>query len=213
MITRVAIPVSTNSYKPVCKPSLGFTGEKDILIIDDQKTGLENKIEDINWALGDKQDEYVIHTALGGDEGLQKVKECQPSLTVTAFHMPEVPGPDGGELIKKLKKQNTSVIVKTHCWYGEGDKSRRIGIQTCEGSYGADKYVFEADFRMFANSVSAILNGQKPPKYVFPYNDHESKGGLIPNSSQSQNQDSNNISNQIQNQSPQGKKWWQIWKH
>ncbi|OGI18180.1 MAG: hypothetical protein A2287_03550 [Candidatus Melainabacteria bacterium RIFOXYA12_FULL_32_12] len=76
-------------------------------------------------------------------------------------------GPQRGELIKELKQLGTKVIVNTHNWYGNADEARKAGMETCEGVYGADKYVYQPDKSMLIDSIQAITEGKKIPKYIF----------------------------------------------
>ena len=125
--------ITAQNYGQI-KPQPSFKGDKDILVIDDNPSGISASEAGIKTALADKVDEYVIHQAKGGTEGLKKANEVKPFFTVTAYNMPGL-GPDAGELIRKLKQIGTKVIVHTANWYGQGDISRKAGVKTCEEYY------------------------------------------------------------------------------
>lgn len=143
--------------------SPSFKGEKDIVIIDDSLFESATTEHYIKEAVGNG---YNIHTALGGKAGLVAVDKYKPKLTVTAFCMKGY-RPDGTALLNELKKMGTHIIVFTKNWYGQGELSRKFGVQNCEVLCGADKYVSQWDTTMFVDSVKAILNDKEPPRYRF----------------------------------------------
>lgn len=177
--------ISNQNNKPLTMPHPSFKGDKDILVIDDTLSGMSASEVGIKTVLADKVDEYVIHRAKGGKEGLKKAKEVKPFFTVTAYNMPGL-GPDAGELIRKLKQIGTKVIVNTLNWYGQGDISRKAGVETCENYYGADKYVYQFDKDMFQETVKAMVEGKDLPMYPF----QSDKASKVPSSSNN-NQNNN----------------------
>lgn len=175
MISKITSKYQTN-YKPLTKTAPTFVGDKDILLINDYNCSIKDDKRLVKEALGEKAEEYTIHTILGGKEGLEKAKQVKPFLTITAYNMRQW-HPSGAELIRALKEFSKNIIVKTSNWYRYGEESKKAGIKKCENELGATKYVFsydghehgehEPDIKMFKDSVNAIINGKKPPKYPF----------------------------------------------
>lgn len=57
------------------------------------------------------RDEYAVHTAFNGREGLKKVKEISPDLILSDIMMPEMDGYELVERIRKDKKYSTVPII------------------------------------------------------------------------------------------------------
>lgn len=83
---------------------------KTILIVDDQ-LGIRLLLEEVFSKEG-----YRIITAGSGHEALQKVEKSCPDLVLLDM---KIPGMDGIEILKHLKKQRENVLVIMMTAYGE----------------------------------------------------------------------------------------------
>lgn len=148
----VEIPVSKSNYKnkeiilgtnqyisetetireikplPVLIDEVGRLSEKPaILVVDDNRELLEFISEML-------ANDYIVTTAVDGTQGLQKVEETLPDLIISDVMMP---GIDGFELTRKLKKDiRTSHIPLILLTAKSGEESEFEGLQT-----GADYYI------------------------------------------------------------------------
>ncbi|AIF50020.1 response regulator [Pelosinus sp. UFO1] len=81
-----------------------------VLVVDDQP-GIRRLLMEVLTEEG-----YVVHTAANGYEGLQKVKEVNPVLILMDMKMP---GMDGIETLRELKRLNQANKVIMMTAYGE----------------------------------------------------------------------------------------------
>lgn len=81
-----------------------------VLVVDDQP-GIRRLLMEVLT-----EEQYIVHTAANGYEGIQKAKELSPDLILMDMKMP---GMDGIETLRELKKidQAEKVIMMTA--YGE----------------------------------------------------------------------------------------------
>lgn len=97
--------------------SLSYT----VLVIDDQP-GIRRLLVEVLTEEG-----HLVVAASNGYEGLQKAKECQPQLILMDMKMP---GMDGIETLRELKKAGLGDKVIMMTAYGELDlvnQAREIG--------------------------------------------------------------------------------------
>ncbi|NQT21954.1 MAG: response regulator [Candidatus Omnitrophica bacterium] len=97
--------------------------KKPILVIDDE----EGACEFIKSFLEDR--EYTVITALNGKDGINIIKEKNPSLVFLDIRMPEMSGID---VLAELKNQNinTNIILMTGMQEGEElDKAKSFGVK------------------------------------------------------------------------------------
>ncbi len=85
-----------------------------ILIIDDEKT--------IRWSLGEglRNNGFDILEAASGEEGLQLFADKSPDCVLLDMRLP---GIDGMEVLRRMRKENTDVPVIVMTAYGEVDKA------------------------------------------------------------------------------------------
>ncbi|HZM17446.1 MAG TPA: sigma-54 dependent transcriptional regulator [Candidatus Krumholzibacteria bacterium] len=85
-----------------------------ILIIDDEKT--------IRWSLGEglRNNGFDILEAASGEEGLQLFADKSPDCVLLDMRLP---GIDGLEVLRRMRKENTDVPVIVMTAYGEVDKA------------------------------------------------------------------------------------------
>ena len=81
-----------------------------ILVIDDQP-GIRRLLMEVLTEEG-----YAVHTAANGYEGIQKVNELKPHLILMDINMP---GMDGIETLRELKRMNQADKVIMMTAYGE----------------------------------------------------------------------------------------------
>ena len=81
-----------------------------ILVIDDQP-GIRRLLMEVLTEEG-----YAVHTAANGYEGIQKVNELKPHLILMDMKMP---GMDGIETLRELKRMNQADKVIMMTAYGE----------------------------------------------------------------------------------------------
>lgn len=85
-------------------------GKYTILVIDDQP-GIRRLLMEVLTEEG-----YTVHTAANGYEGIQKVNELAPNLILMDMKMP---GMDGIETLRELKRVNQADKVIMMTAYGE----------------------------------------------------------------------------------------------
>jgi DNA-binding NtrC family response regulator len=79
-------------------------GEEKILVIEED----ENIRKNLKNVLAGE--DYIVETALNGEEGLKKAEEARPDLVLLEL---ELSGMDGIEVLKQLKKLRLNAIVIT----------------------------------------------------------------------------------------------------
>jgi DNA-binding NtrC family response regulator len=89
---------------------------KTILIVDDEK--------DLCTILSDSlsRDRYRVVTAFNGKMGLQLVKKEKPDLILLDIKMP---GMDGIEVLRKIKKMKKEIVVIMFTAYGTLETARK----------------------------------------------------------------------------------------
>jgi len=89
---------------------------KTILIVDDEK--------DLCTILSDSlsRDRYRVVTAFNGKMGLQLVKKEKPDLILLDIKMP---GMDGIEVLRKIKKMKKEIVVIMFTAYGTIETARK----------------------------------------------------------------------------------------
>ncbi len=89
---------------------------KSILIVDDEK--------DFCTVLSDSlsQDRYRVFTALNGKMALQLAKKEKPDLMLLDIKMP---GMDGIEVLRKIKKMKKEIVVIMFTAYGTLETARK----------------------------------------------------------------------------------------
>jgi two-component system response regulator (stage 0 sporulation protein F) len=89
---------------------------KTILIVDDEK--------DLCTILSDSlsQDHYRVVTAFNGKEALQLAKKEKPDLILLDIKMP---GMDGIEVLRKIKKMKKEIVVIMFTAYGTLETARK----------------------------------------------------------------------------------------
>jgi DNA-binding NtrC family response regulator len=89
---------------------------KTILIVDDEK--------DFCTVLSDSlsQDRYQVFTALNGKTALQLAKKEKPDLMLLDIKMP---GMDGIEVLRKIKKMKKEIVVIMFTAYGTLETARK----------------------------------------------------------------------------------------
>jgi two-component system response regulator (stage 0 sporulation protein F) len=89
---------------------------KTILIVDDEK--------DFCTVLSDSlsQDRYQVFTALNGKMALQLAKKEKPNLMLLDIKMP---GMDGIEVLRKIKKMKKEIVVIMFTAYGTLETARK----------------------------------------------------------------------------------------
>lgn len=104
-----------------------------ILIIDDDPFLLDM------YVLKFKEQRYVLETASNGKEGLEKAKTFLPDLVLLDVVMP---GMDGFEILRELKKDESSRPLKVVLLTNLGQKEDvERGLQL-----GANDYIIKAHF-------------------------------------------------------------------
>ncbi|ANU27456.1 response regulator [Planococcus versutus] len=106
---------------------------KTILVVDDQP-GIRLLLKEVFSKEG-----YQVITAGSGVEAFEKVKENSPNLVLLDM---KIPGMDGIEILKRLKKSNPSIHVVMMTAYGELDLIRE------SMNWGAELY-FTKPFDVF----------------------------------------------------------------
>ena len=80
--------------------------EKTVLVVEDDVdlVGIYKEILELH--------QYTVHTALNGEEGVEKFKQVNPSLVIMDGDMPIL---DGYEAFKKIKEidKNANVVIVT----------------------------------------------------------------------------------------------------
>ncbi len=92
-----------------------------ILIIDDEK----NIVESVKMVL--EYEEYQVHTALSGLEGIALFKEINPDIILLDVKMP---GIDGLSVLKELKKINPfseTIMMSGHSGISEAVEASKLG--------------------------------------------------------------------------------------
>ena len=122
---------------------------KTILIVDDEK--------DFCTVLSDSlsQDRYRVFTALNGKMALQLAKKEQPDLMLLDIKMP---GMDGIEVLRKIKKMKKEIAVIMFTGYGTLETARKAM------KLGAYDYVTKpVDLFLVKSLVEEVLGkGSKP---------------------------------------------------
>lgn len=88
---------------------------KTVLIVDDQQ-GIRMLLKEVFTKEG-----YLAITAGSGLEALEKVQQDSPDLVLLDM---KIPGMDGIEILKRLKKSNPNIHVLMMTAYGELDLIR-----------------------------------------------------------------------------------------
>ncbi len=130
--------------------------EEKILLVDDEE-GIR-KVLGISLA----DSGYLVFTAENGDEALRIFREEQPAIVLSDIKMP---GMDGIELLKKIKRENadTEVILIT----GHGDMELAIKSLTYEASGFITKPIADEDLeRALQKSREKIILKRKLKDYT-----------------------------------------------
>jgi DNA-binding NtrC family response regulator len=118
---------------------------KTILIVDDEK--------DFCTVLSDSlsQDRYQVFTALNGKTALQLAKKEKPDLMLLDIKMP---GMDGIEVLRKIKKMKKEIVVIMFTGYGTLETAREAM------KLGAYDYVTKpVDLFLLKSLVEEVLEG------------------------------------------------------
>lgn len=116
---------------------------KTILIVDDEK--------DLCTILSDSlsRDRYRVVTAFNGKMGLQLVKKEKPDLILLDIKMP---GMDGIEVLRKIKKMKKEIVVIMFTAYGTLETARKAM------KFGAYDYVTKpVDLFLLKSLVKEVL--------------------------------------------------------
>ena len=108
--------------------------KKSVLIIEDDKN-----IADAQKLI--LEEEFDVHQAFDGDEGLRKARELKPDLIILDLMLPKVHGMNVCREIKKDSSLSSSKIVMVTAKNEEIDELKGMNI-------GADDYImkpFEAE--------------------------------------------------------------------
>ena len=113
--------------------------DKTVLIIDDDKWIA------MSTSMVLEAEGFVVHSALGGAQGLEMAKQLRPSIILLDIMMP---GIDGWETLERLKEEDSTselpVIVFTAREHSQGrNKSREMG---------AVEYFRKRAMRLFGSS-------------------------------------------------------------
>jgi DNA-binding NtrC family response regulator len=122
---------------------------KTILIVDDEK--------DFCTVLSDSlsQDRYQVFTALNGKTALQLAKKEKPDLMLLDIKMP---GMDGIEVLRKIKKMKKEIVVIMFTAYGTLETARKAM------KLGAYDYVTKpVDLFLLKSLVKEVLGGVSKP--------------------------------------------------
>jgi DNA-binding NtrC family response regulator len=123
---------------------------KSILIVDDQK--------DFCTVLSDSlsQDHYRVFTAFNGKMALQLVKKEKPDLMLLDIKMP---GMDGIEVLRKIKKMKKEIAVIMFTAYGTLETARKAM------KLGAYDYVTKpVDLFLLKSLVKEVLGEVSKPR-------------------------------------------------
>jgi DNA-binding NarL/FixJ family response regulator len=113
---------------PHLKQVLSFIFMKCILIIEDQAPMRRN------LALMLEMEDYEVHTACNGSEGVEMARLVKPDLIICDVTMPVL---DGHGVLHILRSQSTTSMIPFIFLTARGDKSdMRIGM-----NFGADDYL------------------------------------------------------------------------
>ena len=118
---------------------------KTILIVDDEK--------DFCTILSDSlsQDKYRVVTAFNGKTGLELAKKERPDLMLLDIKMP---GMDGIEVLRKIKKMKKEIVVIMFTGYGTLETAREAM------KLGAYDYVTKpVDLFLLKSLVEEVLGG------------------------------------------------------
>ena len=118
---------------------------KSILIVDDEK--------DFCTVLSDSlsQDRYRVFTAFNGKMALQLAKKEKPDLMLLDIKMP---GMDGIEVLRKIKKMKKEIVVIMFTGYGTLETAREAM------KLGAYDYVTKpVDLFLLKSLVEEVLGG------------------------------------------------------
>ena len=120
---------------------------KTILIVDDEK--------DLCTILSDalSQDHYRVVSAFNGKMGLQLAKKEKPDLILLDIKMP---GMDGLEVLRKIKKMKKEIVVIMFTGYGTLETAREAM------KLGAYDYVTKpVDFLLLKSLVKEVLGKER----------------------------------------------------
>jgi two-component system NtrC family response regulator len=120
---------------------------KTILIVDDEK--------DLCAILSDalSQDHYRVVTAFNGKTALQLAKKEKPDLILLDIKMP---GMDGLEVLRKIKKMKKEIVVIMFTGYGTLETAREAM------KLGAYDYVTKpVDFLLLKSLVKEVLGKER----------------------------------------------------
>lgn len=123
---------------------------KTILIVDDEK--------DLCTILSDSlsRDRYRVVTAFNGKMGLQLVKKEKPDLILLDIKMP---GMDGIEVLRKIKKMKKEIVVIMFTAYGTLETARKAM------KLGAYDYVTKpVDLFLLKSLVKEVLGRVSKPR-------------------------------------------------
>lgn len=105
-----------------------FTGQKKILIVDDEP----HVLEFIRGVLESSGDKYIIETASDGYEALIKIGSFNPRLLILDIMMPRF---DGFEVCRRIKSDEAtkaiSILAVTAYGRDEIEKIRKCGADVC----------------------------------------------------------------------------------
>ncbi len=121
-------PLEETKAFPLLRDGTGRLSKKPVLLVIDDNKELLEFISEI--LAGD----YVVVTAVDGEQGFDKVKESLPDLIISDVMMPKI---DGLELTRKLKNDiRTSHIPVVLLTAKSGEENEFEGLKT-----GADYYI------------------------------------------------------------------------
>jgi len=123
---------------------------RTILIVDDEK--------DFCTILSDSlsQDKYRVVTAFNGKTGLELAKKERPDLMLLDIKMP---GMDGIEVLRKIKKMKKEIVVIMFTGYGTLETAREAM------KLGAYDYVTKpVDLFLLKSLVEEVLEGASKPR-------------------------------------------------
>jgi len=114
-------------YKLHIKDKL-FTGEKKILIVDDEA----HVVEFIRGVLEASDEKYLIETAKDGYEALIKIGSFSPQLLILDIMMPRF---DGFEVCRRIKADEATkkirILAVTAYGRDEMEKIKKCGAEVC----------------------------------------------------------------------------------
>jgi two-component system KDP operon response regulator KdpE len=125
--------------------------ERRVLIVDDEP----NLVDAVRLYL--EMEGYVILTAMGGQEALDKLRDLLPDLVILDVMMP---GMDGFDTLREIRKVSNVPVIMLTARGEEDDKVRGLRL-------GADDYVAKPfSQRELSSRVQAVLRRAEAPPLV-----------------------------------------------